>query len=626
MMRMNTLLTNRYIPILVAGILTVILSIGLQGSIHNLEAKLGDAVWQLIANTDDQPEKRIIVVDIDENSLAQYGSWPWSRAQMTNLLAAIRSHGPALRIIDIVFPAAAEGDEGLAQELTQMPTVLAQVLTLDAQQAPQTGDLQGGALNQQCQQNFPVANGIIANTHKLQAINAGHITPKLDSDGAVRRLPAEICYQGSAYPALSLAAISSTFSEQQKYQYKRQTEWLKPYASIESTTAGEYTLPIDQQGDILIPWYLPRASITAISAADMLSGRVPADWLKNAWVLIGATAFGGGDSIPTPQGAAVAGLEVHMQLLTAMLDNKIPYQPNGSKTIQVAWILICAILLLLADSYSSKINRQWFALLLLTVTFFAHLQLLQQSQLWLPWINSIIFITLTTSLYTARSHLQTRQQAEHLYQNLSSYLPEHVAKRIARQDLSGAISARHENVLVLYADMRNFSAWCDYLPAEQSGAILHSFYTLADQVIVENGGEIEEYVGDAVIGIWRGTAQTTQALKAACDLVARGDVLFGDTSRLEQLPPIAIGVGIEQGEVLIGSFGPSRRRVHTLLGKTLTTAMRLEAMTSELAQPIIIGENAHNNWQTQIQMQSIGQFFLPNSAKPTELFIPAISA
>ena len=98
--------------------------------------------------------------------------------------------------------------------------------------------------------------------------------------------------------------------------------------------------------------------------------------------------------------------------------------------------------------------------------------------------------------------------------------------------------------------------------------------------------------------------------------------LYGAETGIDQLPPLAVGIGIEQGEVLVGSFGPARRRVHTLLGKTVTTAIRLQEMTGDLSQPIICGEAMAKAWQEQTELHSLGRFLLPGLQKASELFAP----
>jgi adenylate cyclase len=103
--------------------------------------------------------------------------------------------------------------------------------------------------------------------------------------------------------------------------------------------------------------------------------------------------------------------------------------------------------------------------------------------------------------------------------------------------------------------------------------------------------------------------------------VQLGDELFGDKTYIDSLPPLSLGVGVDQGEVLVGSFGSSTRRTHALLGKTVTMAMRYQGMTEELAYPVIFSKNILPLLEGDFQSESIGSFMLEGNQEPTELFV-----
>lgn len=623
MITTETLLKNRLTPLLLATALTLAVSVFWAEPFSRIEAIVGDQLWRLIGSSTNR-ERRVVVVDIDEASIARYGAWPWPRELTAELLNRLSEQGVEQRIVDIAFPETKPGDEQLAAALLKTPTVLAQILALNNGQVVHRGELQGGSDN--CAGELPVAEGAIGNAAGLRAASAGHITPRMAADGVIRRLPALICYQQKAYAALALAALAEGAGVAPDFRVSPGTSWLDPVARLHHPGLPGVSVPVDAEGDILLPWWISRAAMISISAKDVLEGTVPDGYLQGAWVLLGASAFGAGDTVSTPQAAAASGVEVHAQLLTALLDGRLPYQPRGAFALQVGWIALSALLLLSASRFRRGVLRVYgpvlIGLVLLGATVTLHALLLCFASLWLPWVVPTFFILVLLTLLTTQGYLGSRAEGALLYRNLSSYLPAHVARQIARQEPGSTLNAHHEQVIVLYADLRNFSAWCDQLPAEQAGALLHSFYTLADKIIHQQGGVVEEYVGDAVMGVWRGVDGDLRPLQAAQSLVQSGEQLFGAETGIDTLPPLAIGVGIEQGEVLVGAFGPARRRTHTLLGRTVTTAIRLQAMTGELSQPIVCGENIARAWQQTVVILSLGKFLLLDRPQPTELFVP----
>lgn len=626
MTKINELGKNRLLPFLMAGLLTLALHFLCQHSVAGIEAEVGDHFWRMSAISAER-ERRVVVIDIDEDSIAQYGPWPWPREQTALLLARLAEQGVAMRIADIAFPDAKPGDQRLSDELANVPTVLAQVLALSADVPLERGRLQGNVATLACPGIFPEANAFIANAPELMGASAGHITPRIEGDGVIRRMPAVICYQRQAYVALSLAALAQGVGAAPNYRLEPGEGWLEPYAHLRHPELPGLSIPIDQRGDILLPWWLSRSAMVSISAKDVLNGALPAGYLRGAWVLIGATAFGIGDTVSTPQAPAASGVEVHAQLLSALLDNRIPYRPLAADGLQLGWLLLVSALILAV----SRSPRGAFGVyapvlaggLLLLATFGLHAALLWFANLWVAWLTPASFILIVLTLQTIQGYLQSRAESDLLFRNLSSYLPAHVARQIAKQEPGSALNAHHENVIVLYADLRNFSLWCDHLPAEQAGALLHSFYSFAGKIIHQQGGEVEEYIGDAVMGVWRCPGTDLRPLLAAKSLVLTGEHLFGAETGIDSLPPLAVGVGIEQGEVLVGAFGPAQRRAHAVLGRTVTTAINLQAMTGELSQPIIFGEAIAGHWKRKISALSLGNFLLKDRQQPTELFVPA---
>lgn len=627
MMTAEPLLKNRLTPFLLAAALTLAASVFWSEPFSSIESAVGDHLWQLMSASVNR-ERRVVVIDIDEASIARYGAWPWPRERTASLLKSLADMGVSLRVLDIAFPDAKPGDEVLAAELLRTPTVLAQVLAIGADEPVNMGLLQGGISSGICPDSFPEANGAIGNAPGLRAAGAGHITPRMSADGTIRYLPAIICYQDKGYPALALAAIAEGAGIAPEFSVFHGTRWLDPVATLRHPRLPGFSVPINEQGDILLPWWTSREGITSISAKDVMEGNVPAGYLQDAWVLLGATAFGMGDTVPTPQAGAVSGVEVHAQLMTALLDGRIPYRPRGAMLVQIGWAAFSALLLLGAGRFRGGVIQVYgpvlAGLLLIGATAVLHATFLWVGCLWLPWMSAVFFILSLVTLLTTQGYLSSRAEGALLYRNLSSYLPAHVARQIARQEPVSTLNAHHEQVIVLYADLRNFSAWCDQLPAEQAGALLHSFYTFASKIIHQEGGVVEEYVGDAVMGVWRTNDSDLRPLSAAKSIVATGERLFGAETGINSLPPLAIGIGIEQGEVLVGSFGPARRRVHALLGKTVTTAIHLQSMTGELSQPIVCGENVVKAWDGIVSMVSLGNFLLKDRQQPTELFVPEV--
>ncbi len=577
-----------------------------------------------------EPDLPVRVVDIDETSLSILGQWPWPREKVSELMAIAEEKGVGMLIFDMVFPAKKAGDDKLAQLMGRVPTTLAQILAINADDATQMGQLTGGSLAEDCGAVYPIANAIIANNKELvtAAASAGHIVPNIDSDGVVRSLPSLICYQGQSYPALALSALAEGYGEQPTFKMIERNQWWGSRYLLKHQNNAMLKVPVNSQGDIRLPWWLSKRSIVSISALDLIEGNVPSDVLQGKWALMGSTAFGAGDAIATPQAGIADGLEVHVQLISALLDNNVPFVPRIANVLEILMIFVMAGLLYLSGRVKGLkvVYTPLLVGVLLSISAFSiHVLALGLNAMLLPWLSGVIFAITSSVLMALLGYAASRRETDQLYLNLSSYIPPHAAKWIAFQQPVDVLDAKHEKVLVLHAGLRNFSAWCNNLPAQQAGAMLHAFYTLTGEIIRSNGGDVEEYVGDAVTAVWRGKSADKRALFAAQEIINRSEKLLSNETRNDKVPPLAIGVGIEYGDVLAGAFGASKRRTYTIIGKTVTTAMQLQALTADIAEPILIGEKAAEPWgqenqQNKVELESLGSFLLKDAQHPIDVF------
>ncbi len=614
-------------------------------ALRAVEERAGDWAWRLGAQKTE--ERRVLVVDIDEKSLAEVGPWPWPRSTQARLIEQIAQLGARQQILDVVFTDPREDDAALLAAVSQHRPVLAQVFALGAsgpgtglpqlseQAAPRVGQPSGALDWASCPAPFGEALGHLSNFPGLAALGdmplgyTGHISPRIADDGVVRHQPAVICWQGKSYPSLAIAALMRATSET-GLLLQRGGWWDAPW-TLGSVAQALPALPLDERGNMRVAWRLDPDSFVSIPAADVLAGRAPADIMNGAWVLVGASAFGMNDTIATPFSGASAGLLAHAQILSAMVDGHTPYTPRAALPVQVAAAALGALLLWLlvrlagrggaaangrgAQSDAAAITpspmlRMPVYLLPLAALAYAlalvaaHALALWLADAWVGWLLPAIFVLLAGVFTGTIEHARSRSERDRVYQHLASYLPAPVAAALALQPPSSAIRASTRQVSVLLADIRNFSAYCEARPPEEAAAVLHAFFSAASRVVQAHGGVIESFQGDAVVAVWNGAddapqasakddqhaqIHSRQAVAAALDLLKESQKLLPDPAPAG-LEPLSLGLGLETGPAMVGSFGLASRRTHTVMGRTITIASRLVDLTVDLAHPILVGE------------------------------------
>ncbi|MBM3390166.1 MAG: CHASE2 domain-containing protein, partial [Betaproteobacteria bacterium] len=368
----------------VALLLTLLAQTLAGPSLRQWEAGLNDLIWRHTAQL--APERRIVLVDIDERSVAEVGPWPWPRDTQARLMDRLGALGVRQQIWDVVFAgpgvpatgsaagqgkgAAGAANQALGQSVAQQRPVLAQVFGLHHESdtaKPSVDSRPAGALPwSDCPAPFSVAGAFLGNHEAVLSASpfaaVGHITPRLAQDGVLRHQPAVVCFEGRAYPALVLAALGQSFGSQNwvlRQGGYTEAAWVlslypsgppvagRPAAS--QTSKPLISVPLEANGDLPIAWQRHPEAWTALSAADVLAGRVPSGMLNGAWVVVGGSAFGLNDRIATPLQSSTSGFLAHAQILSNLIDETVPVRPRAHQAAELLVACVLMALMALAD-------------------------------------------------------------------------------------------------------------------------------------------------------------------------------------------------------------------------------------------------------------------------------------
>ena len=188
------------------------------------------------------------------------------------------------------------------------------------------------------------------------------------------------------------------------------------------------------------------------------------------------------------------------------------------------------------------------------------------------------------------------------------------------------IHGSDREICIMFTDLRAFTKMSEKKLPYDVVFILNQYFKLMGEIIENHGGQLQEFRGDGILAIWESadTATARNVMLAAESLQrALNDRLLPEQS-LQGFEPLALGIGIEQGPVLVGSIGPSHRRSHTVLGDTVAVTLRIQEMTAELARPVLVGECLAGQLD-HAGLESQGSYLLPGLTIPHVLFAPDIS-
>ncbi|MGV3590289.1 MAG: CHASE2 domain-containing protein [Gammaproteobacteria bacterium] len=614
----------RMLLLAAAALGTLAVSAVFDSGLKSFEEQTAALSWRLRPAL--QPEDRISIVSIDERSIEQLGPFPWPRDTMARLAESLNAAGVQLQVYDILFSEARAGDDAFIAALQDTRAVIAQTPTLLPDQTTRTGLLTHPLSGLACEAPANIGSGHLGAHPDFASIAKGNITALVANDGAVREVPAYICIDGQAYPHLALSSLLMlTGAESWSVSMEPGKSLFGPEEILRIDSYPGLEIPLDASGNLRVSFRNSPDVYRFFPAVDIINGTIPRDLLENTAVIVGLTAFGLDDIVPTPYSGAASGVELHARVLGSLLDGTAPYTPKGAPLYRALLCLVFAGLLLWVASARERVSGYALAASALFAPGFAwlmHALLLEGYSVWMGWLFPALYAITAAVTLILYEYARVRLERSRVLNNLSSYLPGDMAHEIAYTLPNSSIAARRQDVTLLSADLRNFSAYGEARPPEEAAALLHYFFVRTTDIIEKHGGTIHEFKGDSLLAVWNASDDeaAASALKAALEMQHTiQDVLPQHPPA--GLEPLALGIGIEQGPVLIGSIGPAHRRTHTLLGETVTIVLRVQELTAELACPILIGECAARHLSDH-KLQSQGSYLLNGLRIPHTLFAP----
>ncbi len=176
--------------------------------------------------------------------------------------------------------------------------------------------------------------------------------------------------------------------------------------------------------------------------------------------------------------------------------------------------------------------------------------------------------------------------------NFQRYFAPDLARQIVGAEGEVQLGGAKREVVVLFSDIRGFTPLSERMSPDEIASLLTEYFSEMVDVVFEHGGTLDKFIGDAVMALWgaplaRGD-DADRAVRAAIAMQRRVDWLNAEWSR-QGRQTIAVGIGLNAGEVFAGNIGSAQRLEYTVLGDPVNTASRLcsragggEVLLSEL--------------------------------------------
>jgi adenylate cyclase len=586
----------------------------------------------------DTIDDRIVIVDIDENSLAEYGRWPWGRDQLARIVDNLFNHYEVDVVgFDIVF---AEKDQSSGLEMfdrlaqsslrndAEYQQVLAEIrpslmhdeifansligknvvlgyyfkTSLQEGESGVTGLLPSALakMDAQWRERLPIneAVGYGGNLEILQtsAKSGGFFdNPFVDSDGVFRRVPLVQSYQGYLFASLTLATAQA-YLDTSGVELEVVTEGTrgdKEYYALETINIKDFRIPVDAAGAVFVPYRGRQGSFPYVSMHRVLSRTANPLALKDKIVLIGTSAPGLLDLRSTPVQNIYPGVEVHANIISGILDDRIKHKPAWTVGYEVVLLVIIAVgmtlLLPLVSPLLAATGTLVTTMLVVAGTFIAW-----NSNLILPLASPLLLILLIFMLHMSYGFFIESRGKRQLANLFGQYIPPELVDEMSESPEEFSLDGENREMTVLFSDVRGFTTISEGMDPKQLTQLMNALLTPMTRVIHKNRGTIDKYMGDAIMSFWGAPLADSEharhALYAAMEMMEELKIMQADFQQ-RGWPEVNIGIGLNTGNMNVGNMGSEFRMAYTVLGDAVNLGSRLEGLTKEYGVNIIVSES-----------------------------------
>ena len=562
---------------------------------------------------------KIKLILLDQSSL-DWGakenglSWPWPREVYAPILAFCKRGGAKVVAFDVLYTEPSiygmEDDEYFAQSIAENPVVLPLFLGKQTQQNlqwPQSisrntitikglSNWQEQQVMEETHAAFPVPN--LANAAKI----LGRVDEKPDDDGIFRRVSLIRSFDNEAIPSLGLAAYllgmpDTSVSIDEQYFY-----------------LADKAFEISASGQAILKFRGPSRTHGAFSAAAIIQSElsleagepsvIDPNEFKDKYVFLGFSAPGLRDLKPTPINNDYPGVEIHATLLDNLLQHDTIKLTPSWFSIVVIFILASLSNLILSLRKKASQIIFYYALFIGVTVGLACVAYLQGY--WWPMAQSILAVAIVLIGSVILNYAIEGRQKRFIKSAFKQYLSADVIEQLLNNPDFLTLGGEKRELSIFFSDIEGFTTLSEKLDAVELVNFLNDYLSDLTDIIMEEGGTLDKYEGDAIIAFWNAPiAQPDHAIRICrtalrCQqkLAERRDEYFQRTGVL-----IYNRIGIHTGDVVVGNIGSKNRFDYTIIGDAANLASRLEGANKPFGTYLMVSEAT---W-TQTQGAFIGR-------------------
>ena len=564
-----------------------------------------------------------LVVDIDDESLAEIGQWPWPRTVLTQLVGELFRMGAVVVGFDVIFaepdrmspPLLADQLPGLdasarayLKSLPSNDAVFAamirrsRVILAQAPVARPIGDLDESkpvktAIAQIGGDPTPFLltyQGMVRNIRELEiaASGLGSITLSPEADGVARRVPLVVNAGGHLVPSLTVEMLRVATGQ-------RTIAIKSNKAGVDSVVVAGVSIPTDRFARKWVHFAPPNPA-RYVSAKDVLQGKVGAERIKGKLVIVGTSATSLGDLKATPVSSALPGVEIHVQLLETILAKSDLVRPNYALGAELVVLALTGLLIIILTPLAGARWTLFVGAAVMSGLSYGSWYLYATEGMLLDVSYAAAGSFSIYALITYTKYVHEESSRKSIRRAFSQYLAPAVIERLSRDPDQLRLGGELREMTVMFGDVQGFTTISERLSAEELTRLMNRVLTRMTEPILKYQGTIDKYIGDCVMAFWNAPLadenHAGHACQAALDMQREITTLnqaLAEEAEASGTPPlpIAIRIGLNSGECNVGNLGSEQHFNYSVLGDAVNLSSRLEGQAKFYGCPIVVGEN-----------------------------------
>jgi adenylate cyclase len=315
--------------------------------------------------------------------------------------------------------------------------------------------------------------------------------------------------------------------------------------------------------------------------------------LNRAIVLIGSTAPGLLDLRATPVQNVYPGVEIHANLVSGILDQRIKQRPDYSREADFVLLLLAGLALTFTLPHLAALTASGVTLGMLLLLIGGNIYLWQAQNMVLPLATSMLMVVAMFMANMAHGFFIEGRTKRQLGQLFGQYVPPELVEEMNRDPARYTLKGEKREMSVLFSDVRGFTRLSEGLDPQTLSELMNAFLTPFTRVIHEQRGTIDKYMGDAIMAFWGAPVPDNEhADHAVGAALAMSAALAGLRQSFEARgwPALDMGIGVSTGPMSVGNMGSEFRMAYTVLGDSVNLGSRLESQTKNYGVRIIVAE------------------------------------